>query len=132
MSRRMHKGDLNEIQKIINLFKSKPTWPLITERSQANGLPFSEVTLKRNPDIIAMKKQKDLEFKEKRAKAKGIPRNDPKIATKLENLKKENEELKETVRQYAEYVRGFKSNADKLGIKQEDLDLQLAPKPRIN
>ena len=126
MSRRMHKGDLNEIQKIINLFKSKPTWPLITERSQANGLPFSEVTLKRNPDIIAMKKQKDLEFKEKRAKAKGIPRNDPKIATKLENLKKENEELKTKLRAAYDHIERIRSAAQSLGIPEEKLDRPIA------
>jgi len=132
MRRRMTGADLDIIEKIIRDFKGKPEWALITERAKGKGLPFSQITLTRNKNIIAMKKEKEKEFRKKRTQARGLPQNDPSIATKLENLKKENEELKETVRQYAEYVRGFKSNADKLGIKQEDLDLQLPPKPRIN
>ena len=78
MRRRMTGADLDIIEKIIRDFKGKPEWALITERAKGKGLPFSQITLTRNKNIIAMKKEKEKEFRKKRTQARGLPQNDPK------------------------------------------------------
>ena len=127
MGRHMTGSDLDLIEKIIRQFKAKPTWGALHERTQNAGLPFSQVTLTRNKDIIAMMKDQQEAFKQRKAKVlKGLPRRDPKITTRIEDLEAENAELKEELKRLHLTINRFVGNAAKLGISSQDLDRPLA------
>lgn len=127
MRRRMTVEDLDLIEKIIRQFKGKPTWGALHARTQKAGLPFSQVTLTRNKDIIAMMKDQVARFKQRKEKAvKGLPRKDPESATQIEKLEARVKELEEQLRLRDQVVERYAGNAIKLGIPRTSLDRPLA------
>lgn len=127
MGRRMTDEDLVLIERIIRQFKSRPTWGALYERTRKAGLPFSQVTLTRNKDIIAMMKDQQEDFKIRKAKArKGLPRTHTKGATQIEELEARVKELEEHLRRRDEVLERYVSNAIKLGVPRTSLDRPLA------
>lgn len=127
MRRRMTGEDLDLIEKIIRQFKGKPTWGAIYERTKRAGLPFSQVTLTRNKDIIAMKDDQTARFKERKVNSvKGLPRNNPDKASQIEELEARVKELEEHLRQRDMAMERYAGNALLLGISRTRLDRPLA------
>lgn len=127
MGRRMTGDDLDRIEKIIRAFKGKPTWGAIYERCQKARLPFAQVTLTRNKDVIAMYKDQIVRFESRKVKAvKGIPRLENKSSRHIEALEARVAELEEQLKQRDLAIERFAGNALKLGVPRTALDRPLA------
>lgn len=125
--------DISRIVKIIQRFRSTPTWTKIAKRVGDEDLPFKQRSLQNHDQIVDAYLEKRAEIKKEqedqraRRRHRGLPDTDDGVRDLIETLRARIAELEAANRRYRVANEAVLYNAEKLNVPREELNRPLAP-----